>query len=205
MSQITSGIYSILSKPFLYDLFQELIGAHKYRKNFVSKFIIPYPNERILDIGCGTAKILDYLPDYISYYGFDFDKNYINAAKKYFGNRGSFFCANIAEAKFENLKAFDTVLAIGVLHHLSDKEAKILIKLAFKKLKKGGVLITDDPCLIKKQNRLARFLILNDRGQKVRNLKGYQALTKNIFFNVKGKIFHRKWIPYTHWIMVCKK
>ena len=39
MSQITSGIYSILSKPFLYDLFQELIGAHKYRKNFVDKFI----------------------------------------------------------------------------------------------------------------------------------------------------------------------
>lgn len=137
MSQFTSGIYSILSKPFLYDLFQELIGAHKYRKNFVGKFITPYPNKRILDIGCGTAKILNYHPAYISYYGFDFDNNYINAAKKYSGNRGSFFCANIAETKFENLKAFDTVLAIEVLHRLSDMEAKILMKLAFKKLKKA--------------------------------------------------------------------
>ena len=205
MSQITSGFRSVLSKPLVYDFFQYLLGAKQWRQNFINQFVLPEPNNRILDIGCGTAKILKHLPSSISYYGFDADPKYIYAAKKEFGNKGKFICANIKEAKFDNLKSFDIVLAIGVLHHLSDSEARSLVKLAHKKLKIGGRLITADPCLTAKQNPLARYLILNDRGQNVRSSKNYHILTKNIFSYSKGTILHRNWIPYTHWLMECKK
>ena len=205
MSQITSGFRSILSKPFFYDLFQFLFGADKWRKNFINKFVDPKSKDRILDIGCGTARILNYMPLSICYYGFDFDHKYINAAKKRFSSRGSFICANVKDAKFNNLKSFDIVIAIGVLHHLNNDEVKSLIKLAHKKLKPGGRLITADPCLIKNQNPIARFLIKKDRGQNVRGYKGYSNLTKNLFYDVKGTLLNQTWMPYTHWIMVCKK
>ncbi len=205
MSQITSGFRSILSKPFFYDLSQYLFGASQWRQNFINNFVAPDSKDRILDIGCGTAEILKYMPSSISYYGFDSDQNYISAAKKKFNDRGIFICANVNDAKFDNLKSFDIVLAIGVLHHLNDNEVKSLIKLAHKKLKRGGRLITADPCLTKNQNPIARFLIKNDRGQNVRSSKSYINLPKNLFYDIKGILLNRTWIPYTHWIMVCKK
>lgn len=62
MAQVTTGIRSILSIPQVYDLVQRIMGAHSGRKNLVSCMRV-HPGQRVLDIGCGTAEILSYLPD----------------------------------------------------------------------------------------------------------------------------------------------
>lgn len=38
--------------------------------------------ERVLDLGCGTASIVDHLPDLRAYYGMDFSKDQLSQAKK---------------------------------------------------------------------------------------------------------------------------
>ena len=64
-------------------------------------------------------------------------------------------------------------------------------------------MITIDPCIAAGQNPIARYLIFHDRGQSVRDSDGYQALASKVFSRVNGTLRHRRWIPYTHWIMEC--
>jgi len=205
MSQINSGLRSLLSQPYIYDLFQKILGADKFRREIVSEFILPNKTDKILDIGCGTAKILDFLPESISYYGFDISQDYINAAKSKFGKRGKFLCSNLDGSHFKTFRSFDIILAIGILHHLSNSDSRKLIKIAKKKLKPGGRFISVDACLIPNQNPIARFIIMCDRGQNIRTPENYKSLTNGIFSKIKVTLKHRHFVPYTHWIMECKK
>jgi len=47
--------------------------------------------ETIVDIGCGSATILKFIPLDAEYLGIDISENYIRAARKRFSARGTFF------------------------------------------------------------------------------------------------------------------
>ncbi len=203
MSQITSGLRSILSHPVIYDTLQNIMGAQQIRRDLVKNFIRSTSHNRILDIGCGTAEILTNLDESSEYWGYDISPGYIDAAKTRFGERGNFQCARLDRVELEKLPKFDIVLAVGVLHHLDNDVAENLFALARDALSEGGRMITIDPCLAPGQNAIARYLILRDRGQNVRDSKGYRALATSAFPKIEGTIKHRAWIPYMHWIMEC--
>ena len=202
--QITSGVRSILSSPLVYDIFQDLMGSHRIRTEFVQRYVCPNPHSRILDIGCGTARILDYLPD-VEYHGFDLSQQYIDDATRRYGKRGKFKCALVEQAVIDQMEPFDIVIAIGLLHHLDNVQVQALMTLAQSALTKGGRLVTIDPCYAEGQNAFARFLVSRDRGQNVRSAEDYQNLAKAVFSQVKSEVKHRVWIPYTHCIMECQK
>ena len=203
MTQITHGLRAIFSHPRIYDGFQDLMGASRIRRELVREFIRPVPGMRILDIGCGTAEILGFLPELVEYWGFDISERYIAAATDRFGARGHFHCGLFDAAQLEHLPAFDVVIATGLLHHLDDAEARNLFALSKRALKPAGRIIAIDPCLADGQNPVARLLIKSDRGQNVRSAEGYSALPGKHFNRVDGQLRHRSWIPYTHWIMEC--
>ena len=200
-SQITTGIRSILSLPSVYESFQNLLGAKQGRTILAQRYIKAFSGMKILDIGCGTGSILEFLPSQITYHGYDIREKYIAHAQARFGNRGVFTCRIFDAAEAKKLPKFDLVMALGVLHHLSDTEANDFITLARSALKPGGRLLTRDPCLAEGQNPLARFLISHDRGQHVRNAQGYHALAERHFSTIKGELTHQSWVPYTHWTM----
>lgn len=204
MAQITNGFRAILSHPFIYSSFQLLMGARMFWQDFAATSIRPFPGMKILDIGCGPADILAYLPD-VDYWGFDISEKYINHARINFGKRGNFQCKTLQLTDLTQLPSFDIVLALGLLHHLDDLTAKSIIQLAFQALKSGGILLTVDPCLEPSQNRIARFLICHDRGRDVRDKTGYQAIAKSCFHNPQTIVRHRAWVPYTHCYMKCQK
>lgn len=203
MGQITKGIRSVLSYPFIYDLSQKIMGAERIRKELVEKHIKPQQNDNILDIGCGTAEILTHLPNFINYWGYDISPEYITKAQNKFGNRGHFYCTPLTIENSYNLPKFNTILAIGVLHHLNDEEIENICHMSSKLLAKNGKFISIDPCYDIGQNSIAHFLISKDRGQNVRDKNGYYSLAKSYFKKINGTLKHRKWIPYTHWIMEC--
>lgn len=202
--QITTGIRSILRHPTVYDLFQTLMGADRSRCELVTQHIRPVEGMRLLDIGCGTARILDYLPP-LTYHGFDLSQEYIDDALARYSERGTFRCAMVEEATLKDEPAYDLVLAVGVLHHLDDQAVIKLFGLAKSALKDGGRLVTIDPCFDKAQNTIARFLVSKDRGQNVRSAEQYRELGGCVFDEMMGQVKHRSWIPYTHWIMECTK
>lgn len=204
MAQITYGVRAILSQPRIYSLLQSLMGAHKGRQKFVVDYVRPFPEMKILDVGCGPADILAYLPR-VTYWGFDISEAYISQARIKFKERGQFHCKQLQLSDLGELPQFDVVLAVGLLHHLDDSVAMEVLQLAYEALSPGGRLLTVDPCLVPSQNPIARLLIKNDRGQNVRDKAGYEALASKVFSSLRVDVRHQAWIPYTHCFMECQK
>lgn len=205
MGQITTGLRGVLSRPWFYNMFQNVMGARggSGRRDFSTNFIRAYPWSRLLDVGCGTAQILEYLPEGIDYWGYDINPEYIAAAQAKFGGKGQFACRLLEECELDGILPFDIVIASGLLHHLDDDNARKVLRLARLALKPGGRFVSKDPVFAADQNHIARFLISQDRGQNVRDAEGYLALARYEFSHVEGMVRHRVWIPYTHWIMEC--
>jgi len=205
MAQITTGIRSILSHPAMYNFTQNFLGVRKARKVLVDEYFPKRKGLKVLDIGCGTAEILEFLPDDIHYVGFDASTQYIAQAKKRFGHRGAFFPELVKSAHLENLGKFDIVLAFGLLHHLDAPEAETLFQIAAEAVEDDGAVITVDPCFTPEQSALARWLIEHDRGQDVRNEKGYQQLAGSFFSSIiSTPRYDLLRVPYTYLIMSSK-
>jgi SAM-dependent methyltransferase len=206
MAQITRGLRGILSASIAYDTFQRLVGAESFRRTLVAEYLRPPHHARVLDIGCGTAEILKWLPEDIEYVGFDASETYIGTARARFGRRGTFFAQLVSEATLEGVPPFDLVMAIGLVHHLGDEEAEQLFITAAGALKPDGRLCTVDPCLTEPQSPIARAIIRRDRGQNVRGLDGYCALAQRQFRRVAATIRHDLLrIPYCHAILQCRE
>jgi SAM-dependent methyltransferase len=205
MGQVTSGMRAVFSNPIIYSAFQRLMGAHSFRIKFVEEFVRPFPGCSILDIGCGPADILDYLPDDVNYWGFDISDTYIARAKKRFGQRGKFCSKVLTHQDLEKIPQVDIVMALAVLHHLDDKSAKDVLCLAKQALKTGGRLVTFDACLDPSQNPIARFLVKSDRGKNVRSREEYSAIAAEVYDSWRVEVRQRIWIPYTHCFMECTR
>jgi 2-polyprenyl-3-methyl-5-hydroxy-6-metoxy-1,4-benzoquinol methylase len=201
MTQIKSGIRAALNTPLIYQTLQNLLGAKKARQNFVKNYLKPTPDMKILDIGCGTGDLLDFVTD-VQYWGYDTDENYIAYANAKYGHRAHFTCKEFTSSADLNLPKFDVVLMIGVLHHIDDKTLSVMLKGVAASLKKNARLICVDPCFEQGQSRLAYWLISKDRGQCVRTQEGYANIVRGAFAQVSSEVKHTKWIPYTRCFIV---
>jgi SAM-dependent methyltransferase len=194
---------SALAIPNIYRLFIKNVNKKESWLFYVEKYIRPQAGDRILDIGCGPADILEYLPE-VEYLGFDMEKKYIDTAIKRFGTRGKFFCMRVNDNVIGDFSGFDLVLAKGVVHHLDDDEATQLFQLARKALLPSGRLITIDGCYVEGRSKLEHYILSKDRGPFVRTKEGYYGLASKIFPTVTVGIHHDLLrIPYTHIVMEC--
>ncbi len=203
MAEGSAGARAILSRPFFYDTFARLVGGKAVRRELAARYIRAHRGSRVLDIGCGTAAIVEYLPN-VEYFGFDAHPAYIAAARRRHPRHHKLWCQDIASAEALDVPPCDIVLAIGVVHHLDDGEACKLFTLASKVLAPGGRLVTADGCYMHRQRRLDRMLLSSDRGKNVRRAAEYRALAAAAFDGVSLNIRHDLLrIPYTHVIMEC--
>ena len=206
-NHIDTGLRPVLNQAGVYAAVQSLLLRRGARMRYVREFVRPFPGCRILDIGCGPAEILAYLPYTIGeYVGFDMNLDYIATAQRRWGHRGKFYCQKVDAATLAETDSYDIVLANGILHHLGDKEAAYLFDLAQRALRRGGWLVTYDNVYIENQHWLARWLIEHDRGRAVRTREGYEALARRCFSRVDSTILHDTLrVPYTILIMRCGK
>ncbi len=170
----------LLNNSKFYCYFQKLLS--KKQKSNTPLNIKYKSGDIILDIGCGPAGILSFMPNDVIYYGYDLSSKYIEFAKKHYKNRNAIFKAEkISEINIppELINKVNYVLAIGLIHHIPDEEVKKLFAIVNIVLCKGGKFISQDNYFCEKQNIISKFLIKNDRGKFVRTEEEYKNLAKN--------------------------
>ena len=196
------AIRSVLSLPRAYRWFWKAIGGSAYIKRYVEEYVRPQPGCRILDIGCGPGTVVPYFPD-TEYVGFDSSPQYIEAARRQFPRLTS-VCARVSEYQPLQRLYFDVALALGVVHHLDDAEARQLFQMAHDAPRPGGKLATLDGVFAPHQSAVARYLVRRDRGKFVRSEEGYVQNASRVFPAVQATVRHDLLrIPYTHIIMEC--
>ncbi|MDP1709730.1 MAG: methyltransferase domain-containing protein [Candidatus Komeilibacteria bacterium] len=93
----------------------------------------------VLDIGCGTGRIRQVLPDNLDYIGLDNSPELLQIAGRNFPD-DKFIVADARELPFPD-KSFDAVLVIATVHHFLNQEDRLaVLKEARRVLKNGGQL-----------------------------------------------------------------
>ena len=175
MSLLQAG-KSTLSIPWVYALYQRMVGGPACHQRFMQTFVRAKRSDRVVDLGCGVGGGMQHLPQGVFYVGVDISNEYIEAARARFGHRGLFVCASVDNVDLSPFVPFDIAMAFGLLHHLDDATASAMVRLVCRALRPGGRLVTLDPCRVASQPRLARILIDHDRGRYVRTARAYRDL-----------------------------
>jgi len=194
----------VLSLPAGYRLLRGVVGGEKLWQTYLADYVKPARGDKVLDIGCGPADVLNYLPQ-VDYTGLDHSPEYIDSAVARFGSRGRFLCNDVSLAALEQEQGtFNLALATGVIHHLNDQQAADLFALARRALRPDGRLITFDGCFEPEQPSIAKWMLNNDRGKFVRTRPEYERLASAAFPKVECHLRRDLLrIPYTHLIMLC--
>jgi ubiquinone/menaquinone biosynthesis C-methylase UbiE len=96
---------------------------------------------RILDVGCGNGKLLEFLPANIDYLGIDSSKKMIEISASRFPGK-KFKTADILELQKLNETDFDEIFCIAVIHHLPGQDLRIrALQNMAEKLNPGGKII----------------------------------------------------------------
>jgi SAM-dependent methyltransferase len=195
-----------LKVPFLYNLFQDAIGGNALRRKVMQSHVRAKPGDKVIDIGCGPAQVLSWLPD-VQYLGLDINPAYIASATRRHGNKGIFVVGHTKSLQHDlRFKDADIVIAFGVLHHLDDQDAAHCIRFAYEALKKRGRFVALDACWIPNQGVLSRYIMSNDRGQNIRTEQQYRQLASKIFKNVGTWVDTTPMrIPYVTVVLECEK
>lgn len=196
-----------LALPQVYQTFQELGGFFGARVKAIAAYLPLRPGARVIDIGCGPGHIAARLPAEIDYIGFDTDADYIAFAQRTFGGpKRAFHCAVFDEARARALAPADVVMMNGVLHHMSDDDARGTLAAIATVLAPDGALFTLDGAYRAGQGPLVKWLLDNDRGEHVRPAPAYANLLKGSFGDVALHVRDDlSRVPYTYAICVARK
>jgi len=106
----------------------------------------------ILDVGCGSGALAEFLGDSIGeYHGVDFSAAFIDRARERFGPSGDtvrhFHCMDVVDFVAGNPGRFDRVYALDVSEHVPDEEWAAMVAAFHRALKPGGMAIIHTPNL----------------------------------------------------------
>ena len=142
------GLRRLLTLAPLYAGFQNAVGARRARRWFAARALQLQPGARVIDVGCGTADILELLPQGVGYAGFDPNPAYIARASRTYAARPDtvFLHGTAAEAstdpRFGNASV---VICLGVMHHLDEDQATDLLAFCRRALASHGRLRAIEP------------------------------------------------------------
>lgn len=210
------GFYNILKLGTIYSLMQKSMGWPSLFRFFIEEWIKPQRQDILLDLGCGPADLCDYLSREVCYCGLDPNPEYIRQARARYrdGSKRRFWCVGVSKDAGlilpDDLPCCNIAVSIGVLHHLDEREAELLLQTVRKVMESAPSAVKPrfmllDNCLIDKQNPIANWLIRHDRGRYARHYTWYEETLRRFFPEVKIEILHNMLrLPYTQVFADCR-
>ena len=195
-----SGIlYNFLDLPLVYKFFQFLLRKFNTNQRLFNEIIDIKKNIIVLDCGCGPGTYRNYL-NTDKYIGIDINNKHIDSAKKRYPN-DQFFTEDLLNIENISISRVDSVIMIGILHHLDDETCKKLFENLYNKLSQSGEIFTLDPVYIQDQRIIAKYLASKDKGNYVREPKMYTKLISNKY-KIKSYVINDLLrVPYDHYFM----
>jgi len=158
-----------------------------------------YPTgESIIDIGCGTGEFSHLFPQ-DCYLGVDIYHAYIEFARK--RNPGYQFQVGDATALTSDDSYFNIALIHGLIHHLKDRDARLVIEQAHRVLKPQGVLILIEDIPARGLNILGHVMHSIDRGGWIRTPDEYIDLCGGLFSLIVQEIYRSGICDYHYCLM----
>jgi SAM-dependent methyltransferase len=199
------GLRGILARAWAYELLQIVVGANRSHARFVAEYVRPQYGDRILDLGCGPGHILRSLPPETEYVGIDSSPDYVDSARKEWGDRAAFRIGDVRDP-LGSEEPFDIVLVMGVLHHLDDAGCRDVLLNGASVLRPAGRLVAIEPARVAQESRASRLLISIDRGSNVRTLEGYAGHARGAFGSVEAEVrTDLLRVPYAHAVLSCSE
>jgi SAM-dependent methyltransferase len=165
----------ILGHALIYDYVRPLaVGGVDLSPSYAN--LETGPDEVVVDIGCGTGEALRYLPSFREFHGFDTDATAIQVARRRpraRQGRVRFYERPVTGADLAQIRP-TRVMMSGLLHHLSDDDARKLLELCAAQ-ESVRRIATNDPVFLERRpinNLYARL----DRGRFVREPSAYRAI-----------------------------
>lgn len=205
MAQRINGIYSAVTLPLVYKTLMSSFGVHRAIQRYVREIVQPDSGMKVLDVGCGPAHMLAYLPP-VNYIGIDLNERHIDYARKRYGNAGTFVVGNASEDLRQEEATFDLIIASGLLHHLSDDQCRSLFASLERLLVEGGRIVTLDGVWLPEQRMVVKFMNRMDSGLNIRTPENYLNLLAGRSFATDSHIYHDlARIPYDHFCMAARR
>jgi len=168
-------------------------------------------NEKVFDVGCGSGMFLFLVNKFRNpsqLYGIEIDERLIENAKDLFvGEKSkSTFSVFDGEVIPEQMKDYNYITLIDVLHHVPlDKQQQFLIEI-YNKMSKNSTLILKDinsnnPFFI--WNKFHDFVFSGEIGNEP-NPTNLVKLLENVGFEIES-INYKMMFLYPHFTLICKK
>jgi len=196
LSYITDFLYSIL--PDVYTVQIAVLNGNHFK--ILKEKLKNIPTDKLLEIASGTSPILEHF-SFKKYVGIDFDKRFIEKAKKKYKNPNYNFIVGNAN-KLEIKGDFDVILLSHATHHFSDELVKKVMKdilmLNFKYL-----IIYDG----KPIGYLSPILYKLDLGNNFREIEQLQEFFKSNknYKIIKSEVFRSNRPFYKYPLIVAKR
>ena len=169
----------ILEYPQVYSLYQDLIGVDIYYKKFVRNFIEGQNYKNILDLGCGTSRILKFLKNDIQYVGVDISSKYVDYNRKKYPVH-SFVCSDIC-SDFALSDSFDVIFSEGVMVAFTDEQLLKLFEVICNLSMKNTKILLSDLNYKTEVSLFEKFLQDNQRFRNFRRKEDYVSLIEKYF------------------------
>ncbi len=186
-----------LDIPKIFIFYQNLVGDKKYKKYITKNFLKIKDGDSILDLGCGPASLIPFLPGNIKYVGIDKSIEYINYASNKYKNH-KFICSNSFDLKEGLENKFDIIISDALFMSLSNEEAHKTLSLITSLLKEDGTFFFMDGCYVENGAKIANWFLSKERGKNTRSENEYKNLLSKYFKNIEIKTNSKLYnIPHT--------
>jgi ubiquinone/menaquinone biosynthesis C-methylase UbiE len=201
-------LLALLDHPALFNLSQLLIsGGQRATKRWAKAWLNARPDQRILDVGCGTGEFAPLFQvsnaergtrndEGARYLGVDLNAQYIEYAQNRYGGAGVAFEVVDATRMAFAAQSFDRALFVNCMHHFPDDLNRGILREVARVLQPGGRFVLID-MVGDHPGRAQRFFLDHDRGEHLRPLAAQLALVEEFFTIEREDMFDAGFTPQT--------
>jgi ubiquinone/menaquinone biosynthesis C-methylase UbiE len=172
MIEEIKNYYDNLAKEYDTNRFENSYGRYidSQERLFLKKSLVNDLESKILDLGCGTGRFLNYAG-----FGVDISEKMIEVAKEKFPNK-TIKVGSLSDIPFDD-NFFDVIYSFHVIMHLNKEITQDFLTESHKKLNMKGKLIFDFPS--KKRRNTTNYKAKNWHAANSFTLEEIKKMTEN--------------------------